>query len=165
MTTVSDQVEFHQRIWRISNLTHVGQTDHADFFQCRTDKELDAFLKILTPLGQNWEKNGAQYLSNASNQLSVEVFEFDERASLIEVIKGERLISLYETGSEWDAVSIQVDLTLKLQAEDNSSEQYTNLLEDFTLMHANAPTTHSDESAELLERSYESLTNLIQSNC
>lgn len=106
--------------WSLCDLLFAGETQHSRFYSCQSDEHGPALLKTLTADGLLIEAGGLEVLSKYDVEDAVNIFAFDQRTALMEVLEGPRLLDIIDDGKADVALEIQLSLTDRLLAADVS---------------------------------------------
>ena len=126
----------YQKIWKLKRLSLLEKTQTSHIYRCES-KQGDSILKILTDMGVKDELSGTHFLRNFNGIGCAKLFEFDNRALVLEYIDGNNLYQFSKMGHENKAskefVAIIKKLRTKKIIEDplkfNSLSSYQDIFE------------------------------------
>lgn len=149
--------------WKLENCNKLVSTFTSDIYiaESRYGKVI---LKILNDIGIEDELPGTYFLKNCNGYGSVKLFEFDEKALLIEYLPGENLYQYSKAGSELKASKVFCEIIKKIHdiKEINHATKlinYKNLFKIFDRIEFPV------KLKELMDKGKNISKNLVSSQC
>jgi streptomycin 6-kinase len=99
--------------WNLTNMEKLASTFTSDIYQADS-KHGKVVLKILNELGIKDELPGTYFLDNCQGRGCVNLYEFDEKALLIDYLEGENLYQFSKTGQEEQASKVFCEIIKKI---------------------------------------------------
>lgn len=112
-------LEFYVKNWNLEPSHEIARTSTSVVFQVIFEGK-PAVLKLLTPLGEKDEANGAKALTFFDGNGAVRVLKSDKRAQLLSFAKGNFLRSLSISNQDPEATLVACDVIKKLHAKRSS---------------------------------------------
>jgi len=121
--------------WKLENCEKLASTFTSDVYSADS-KYGKVVLKILNEVGVKDELPGTFFLENCSGRGTVNLFEYDDRALLIEFLSGDNLYQFSKTGNEQQASKIFCEIIRKIHSVNDIKDRnrlvfYTDLLKVF----------------------------------
>jgi len=121
--------------WNLSDPHKIASTFTSDVYKVHKNGKSLA-LKILSEIGQKDEINGATTLNYFNGNGAATLFEYDEKAHLLDFINGENLVEKVVKGNDSEATEIICSVLVKLHhaKSKNFPKTLTPLMKRFSAL-------------------------------
>lgn len=102
-------LDYYCSLWGLKNPTHLLETSTSQIIRVSYESKF-AVLKLLTPLGVKEEGNSADALDFFDGQGSVRLLKFDQKALLLEYLRGDPLVKLVQRNEDGSAIEILCEI-------------------------------------------------------
>lgn len=111
---LNKSLEYYSSLWRLKDLQKLTQTPTGHIYKV-TSIHGPAVLKIFTDIGIKDELGGTTFLRAMSGRSCANLFEYDERAQLIEYLPGNSLYLYSRENRENEATSVFINIIKNIQ--------------------------------------------------
>ena len=131
---MSELIDYYSKHWSLNKVEKITETYTGYIY--KVDSEYGpAVLKIFTEVGVKDEAGGSVFLRACSGNGSVSLYEYDEKAQLMEYLSGQNLYEYSKNGREDEATLVFVNIIKKNHKAQviEDREKLTTLVDLFRL--------------------------------